>query len=66
MTNRRTSFATSTAMASRVYCCCGTRTGGHFATALSISSALSTGLIVTRANPAALVLNWAVAAAVGA
>jgi hypothetical protein len=46
------------------YCCCGTRTGGIFATALSICSAESNGLIVTRAYPAAFVLNCAVAAAI--
>jgi hypothetical protein len=46
------------------YCCCGTRTGGAFATALSMSSAESSGLIVTRAYPAEFVLNCAVAAAI--
>ena len=46
------------------YCSCGTRMGGSFATASSISSAESSGLIVTCANPAEFVLNCAVAAAI--
>jgi hypothetical protein len=61
--SRRARGSTDGVNAPWLYCCCGTRTGGHFATALSISSAVSSGLIVTRANPAAFVLNWAVAAA---